>query len=79
MSKVSYEKLILMYKDFEVLSFKVDYVHRKIEILEKLEHFDKAPYGVNCINDADARLFEFFNARAIAQQRADYEKIIKSR
>ena len=40
------EILTLMYQDFEVLTFEVDYKKERIRIIEKLEHFDKAPYGV---------------------------------
>ena len=40
------EKLILMYKDFGALSFEVDYITTNIHFLEKLEHFDKALYGM---------------------------------
>ena len=73
--------LILMYKDYEVLSFEVTCGNRnKIRIIEKLKHFDKAPYE---INEADSKgninvaLFNFFASRCIPSQRSDYKKIIK--
>lgn len=72
------EKLTLMYKDFEVLTFEVDYANQNINILEKLEHFDKAPYGLNDDKESNRLLFRFFNSRAIAFQRYDYDKIIKA-
>ncbi len=34
-----------MFKDYEVLSFKVDLRKCRATFIEKLEHFDKAPYG----------------------------------
>lgn len=72
------EKLVLMYKDFEVLSFKVDYVKGRISLLEKLNDFDKAPYGIKNSENINLGLSRFFNARAIASQRYDYDKIIKA-
>ena len=70
------EKLILMYKDFEVLSFNVDYVNEKITFLEKLAHFDKAPHGIVNEKDANWMLLRFFNARTISFHRRDYQKIM---
>ena len=75
---VDKETLILMYKDLEVLSFEVDFIDIEIKFLEKLEHFDKAPYGVNDDDNINMRLLRFFNARTIASQRYDYDKIIKA-
>ena len=69
------ETLILMYKDFAVLSFEVDYVSSNVRLLEKLEHFDKAPYGFDK-DDIGMRLFRFFNARATAFERSDYQTIM---
>ena len=74
------ETLILMYKDYEVLSFEVDYVKRpKIKIIKELEHFDLAPYGVSKDNENNnTRLLRFFNSRKIAENRWDYDLIIKN-
>ena len=76
------EKYILMYQNDAVLSFAVYFGERnKIEILEKLEHFDKAPYGIN--NDIPIKgqsqlLFAFFNKRIIRSNRCDYADILKA-
>lgn len=74
------ETLILMYKDFEVLSFEVNYKSRpKIQILEELEHFDLAPYGIKKDNEKNNQiLLRFFNSRKIAENRWDYDLIIKN-
>ena len=69
------EILTLMYQDFEVLTFEVDYKKERIRIIEKLEHFDKAPYGVT---EDSFKLMRFFNARSISAQRSDYEAILKA-
>lgn len=69
------EKLILMYQDFEVLVFEVDYNNKKIRIIKELEHFDKAPYGVK---NNEMRLARFFISRGIAPQRNDYKQILKA-
>lgn len=73
------EKLIFMYKDLEVLSFEVDYKKSNITFLEKLEHFDKAPYGMN-EKDANINmlLFRFFNSRSIPIQRYNYKEIMEA-
>lgn len=71
------EKLTLMYRDFPVLSFEVDYAHQGIRLIEKLEHFDKAPYGVGREN-AGIKLRRFFQARAISSHRHDYDRIMKA-
>lgn len=65
-----------MFKDLEVLSFEVNYQNHKIKFLEKLEHFDKAPFGVKDDEDTENKLSRFFNHRLIASQRADYQKIL---
>ena len=74
-------KYILMYQDEEVLSFLVTFGERNdIEILEKLDHFDKAPYGVKekeLPRSMNMALYRFFNARSIPPTRKDYEQIIK--
>lgn len=79
---VKKEKLTLMFKDDEVLTFLVIYgKFLEIEIVEELEHFDKAPYGVVSAKDKkerDRALFKFFNARTIASPRWDYKDILKA-
>ena len=77
---VDKEKLTLMYRDLEVLSFEIDYVKEAITFLEKLKHFDKAPYGINDKDEKkiQQRLFRFFYARKIAPTRNDCEKIIQA-
>lgn len=74
------EKLILMYKDLEVLSFEVDFTERcSIHFLEKLEHFDRAPYNLTKKDtNLDSALIRFFNARTIPPQRHNYEAILKA-
>lgn len=72
------ETLTLMYKDFEVLVFEVDYLEERIHLIEKLEHFDKAPYKVAEGKNIDVALLYFFNSRAIPSTRKDYEKIINA-
>jgi len=74
------ETLTLMYKDYEVLTFIVDYVDRpKIRIIKELEHFDLAPYGVSKGNESNnMRLLRFFNSRKISENRWDYDLIIKN-
>ena len=76
------EKFILMFKDYEVLSFVVIYGERdKIELLEELEYYDRAPYGMKKAEnkeEANRILYRFFNARAIPCSRWDYDEIIKA-
>lgn len=68
-----------MYKDYEVLSFSVDFRKSRTTFLKKLEHFDKAPYSVQGSDeDINNRLFRFFNGRTIPCQRNGYKKIIKA-
>lgn len=71
------ETLTLMYKDFEVLLFEIDYEKQDIHVLKKLEHFDKAPYGVKDLG-RDRSLLKFIHSRAIPETRTHYEKIIKA-
>ena len=72
------EKLILMYKDYEVLSFLVNYQNGSVKILEKLEHFDKGPYGINTKErNPNSVLHRFFNSRIISRERWDYKEILK--
>ena len=73
------EVLTLMYRDLEVLSFSVDYKKSRIEFLEKLEHFERAPYGINeNTPDISMKLLRFFNSRSIPSTRYDYEDILKA-
>lgn len=70
---------ILMYKNFEVFSFSVDFRRRRTTFLEKLEHFDKAPYGFNQSNiDLNKKLTIFLNTRQIPLQRRGYKEILKA-
>ncbi len=73
-------KLILMFKNYEVLSFSYESEPKRVvHIIEKLEHFDKAPYGVlHPLYDEDTALLKFFNSRSIAPQRYDYNEILKA-
>ena len=79
---VKKEKLTLMFKDDEVLTFLVIYgKFLKVEIVEELAHFDKAPYGVATATDKKERnrlLFKFFNSRTIADPRWDCKDILKA-
>ncbi len=65
-----------MYKDYEVLRFSYDL--DDIKLVEKLEHFDKAPYGLDKKDNIDMALFRFFNVRTIPFQRPGYEEILKA-
>ena len=78
--KEQINKYILMYKNDEVLSFSVEFKpNRKIHIIEKLEHFEEAPYGIlHPRVDEDTALLRFLNARSIAPQRYDYNDIINA-
>ena len=71
-----------MYQDDEVLSFRVTFGKRnEIEVLKKLSHFNKAPYGMKedtPQEELNTILFRFFNSRAIAPSRWDYDRIIKN-
>ena len=74
------EKLILMYKDLEVLSFEVDYFNESVTLLERLEHFDLAPYGTCSEDDKQVsrNLTQFFRRRQINIQRRDSKKIFEA-
>ena len=45
---------ILMYKNFEVLSFNVNYKKHRVKVIKKLEHFDKAPNKMIEAEDSDS-------------------------
>ena len=69
----------LMYKNDEVFTFSINFKNRHIKIVEKLAHYDKAPYGIlNNKKDPQYALMKFFNGRSISASRADYEKILKA-
>lgn len=70
---------LLMYKDYEVLSFSVDFKKSRTTFLSKLEHFDKAPYGFD-VDDSEInnKLLSFFKNRAIPFQRHGYKEIMKA-
>lgn len=73
------EKLILMYKDFEILSFKADLTNSRFELVEKLDRFDLAPQGMKEEKaDINLELSKFFNTRTISVNRWDYDLIIKN-
>ena len=73
------EVLTLMYRDLEVLTFSVDYKKIRIEILEKLEHFERAPFGIDeNTSEISMKLLRFFNSRSIPATRYDYEDILKA-
>ena len=71
-----------MYQNDEVLSFQACFGKKnKIEVIEKLAHFDKAPYGMkedSSIEELNRVLFKFFNGRTIASARWDYRDILKA-
>lgn len=71
---------ILMYKDYKVLSFSVDYRNYKTTLVEKLEHFDKAPYGFDDTNQdtISLKIGWFFKRLCIPEMRKDYKKIMKA-
>ena len=70
---------ILMFKDYEVLSFKVDLRKCRATFIEKLDHFDKAPYGFDDDNtNLDFKLMRFFNSRSIPFNRVGYKEIMKA-
>ena len=68
-----------MYKDYEVLSFSTDFRKSAVTFLEKLEHFDKAPYGFD-VDDyqINPKLSRFFMSRTIPSQRHGYKEILKA-
>ena len=70
---------ILMYKNCEVLSFRVDFRRSKATFIEKLEHFDKAPYGIGGSDrEIGAGLSRFLNTRTIPSERHGYKEILKA-
>ena len=76
------EKYILMFKDYRVLSFTVSTEDKtEFRVLEKLERFDLAPYGMKqdaSIEELSNYFLVFFNRRSLAQQRWDYQDILKN-
>lgn len=70
---------VLMCKNDEVLSFRVDFRKSKVTFLKKLEHFDKAPYGIGGDDkEINIRLSRFFHTRAIPAERNGYKQILKA-
>ena len=73
---------ILMYQDDEIFSFSITFGKtNKIDVLEKLNHFDKAPYGINentSMEDVKRIFFRFLNRRSIASSRIDFDNILKA-
>ncbi len=70
---------LLMCKNDEVLSFHVDFRKSKVALIEKLEHFDKAPYGVNGDdNEINDGLSRFVRARTMPAERRGYKEILKA-
>lgn len=73
------QKYILMYKDYEVLSFELNLDNHRIKNLVKLEHFDKAPYVIiKEENDITLALLRFFNSRLIPKERFNHKEILKA-
>ncbi|MBQ7250246.1 MAG: hypothetical protein IJS37_02760 [Bacilli bacterium] len=70
---------ILMCKNDEVLSFHVDFRKSKVTFIEKLEHFDKAPHGINGTDkEINDRLSRFIHTRTIPAERRGYKEILKA-
>ncbi|MDY6430494.1 MAG: hypothetical protein SPL00_01725 [Bacilli bacterium] len=70
---------ILMYKDYEVLSFTVDLRKKEVKFIEKKEYFDKAPYGFLDNEDSlDNKIKWFFSKQAIPVTRKGYREILKA-
>lgn len=68
-----------MYKNYEVLSFYVDFRNFRTTFIRKLKHFDKAPYGFNSDGDKrDLKIGWFFKKLSIPENRTEYKKIIKA-
>ena len=69
-----------MYKDYEVLSFSIDFRSHKTTLIEKLEHFDKAPYGFDKEDKEylGLKIGSFFKKLSIPNARPGYKKIMKA-
>ena len=51
----------------------------RVKFVEKLEHFDKAPYEFHKENtDYDMALLKFFNKRSMPPQRYNFDEIMKA-
>ena len=73
------EKYILMYKDYEVLTFTVDFSSFRFEVVDKLERFDLAPYGMDeKTENLGYVLSNFFNRRTISVNRWDHNLILQN-
>lgn len=69
-----------MYKNYEVLSFSIDFRSYKTTLIRKLEHFDKAPYGFDK-DDGDKiglKIGWFFKKLSIPETRSGYKKIMEA-
>ena len=65
-----------MHKDYEVLSFKVDFDKYHLEVIDKLEHFDLAPFDKG--DNINLELSNFFYRRTISSNRVDHDLIIQN-
>lgn len=76
------KEYILMFKDEEVLSFSISFGRRnKLEVKEKLAHFDRAPFGLEdnlTMEELSDKLSNFFYKRTIPPTRYGIEEILKA-
>ena len=79
MNKSKEKRYILMFEDYEVLLFSVSFDPNGIEVLEKREHFEMAPYQLTKENaNLDGTLYTFFARRVIPVTRHGYDKIMEA-
>ena len=73
------ETLILMHQDQEVLSFRIDYPKVRIQILEKLAHFELMPKGP-IIEDSslEETLLYYLDHSSLSPIRPDFTDILKA-
>ena len=69
-----------MYKNYEILSFSVDFRNYKTTLIKKLEHYDKAPYGFNKEDEGKngQNIGWFFKKLSIPVFRSGYKEIMKA-
>ena len=68
-----------MYRDYEVLSFTVDFDESRFKLIEKLEHFDLIPTIISKPTiDIDYGLSRFFHRRTISINRWDHDLIMQN-
>ena len=69
-----------MYKNYEVLSFFVDFRSYRTTLIKKLEHFDKAPYGFDKEDGytISLKIGWFFKKLSIPSTRSGYKNIMKA-